>query len=154
MEEKVYLTKEGMEKLSRELRSIKEKERPETVERLALARMQGDLSENAEYAAARDALAFIDGRVEEIEEILKNVVLIEEKNGPKESVDVGCKVTVRTNGNEHVYHIVGEWEADPSQKKVSPSSPLGRALIGRRAGEEVEFEAPAGKVIFTVVKID
>jgi transcription elongation factor GreA len=154
MEEKVYLTKEGMEKLRGEFNSLKEKERPETVERLALARMQGDLSENTEYAAARDALAFIDGRIEEIEEILKNAVLVEEKSGPKESVDVGCKVTVRTNGSEHIYQIVGEWEADPSKKKVSPSSPLGQALIGRKAGEEVEFEAPAGKVIFTVVRID
>lgn len=154
MKEKVFLTKEGMEKLNEELRTIKEKERPETVERLALARMQGDLSENTEYAAARDALAFIDGRVEEIEEILKNAVLIEEKDGPKDSVGVGCKVTVRANGEERIYHIVGEWEADPSKKKVSPSSPLGQALIGRKPGEEVEFEAPAGKVIFTVVKID
>ncbi|MGI5826455.1 MAG: GreA/GreB family elongation factor, partial [Patescibacteria group bacterium] len=113
-----------------------------------------DLSENSEYTSARDDLAFIDGRVEELEDIIKNAVVVEEKKGPKGEVCLGCKVTVKTNGNEIVYHIVGEWEANPAQKKVSHISPLGKALIGRKAGEEVEFEAPAGKIVFNIVKID
>jgi transcription elongation factor GreA len=124
------------------------------VERLSLARGQGDLSENAEYSSARDELAFIDGRIEEIEEILKNSVLVEEQKGPRNQVCLGCRVTVGNGKDEHIYHIVGEWEADPTEKKVSHSSPLGQALLGRKVGEEVEFEAPAGKTIFRILKIE
>jgi transcription elongation factor GreA len=154
MDEKIYLTQEGYQNIKEELDTLKNKTRPNVVERLALARQQGDLSENSEYTSARDDLAFIDGRMEELEDILKNAVVVEEKKGPKGEVCLGCKVTVKTNGNETVYHIVGEWEANPAQKKVSHTSPLGQALIGRKAGEEVEFEAPAGKIVFNIVKID
>jgi transcription elongation factor GreA len=154
MDEKVFLTQEGYQNIKEELDTLKNKTRPNVVERLALARQQGDLSENSEYTSARDDLAFIDGRVEELEDIIKNAVVVEEKKGPKGEVCLGCKVTVKTNGNEVVYHIVGEWEANPAQKKVSHTSPLGQALIGRKTGEEVEFEAPAGKIVFNIVKID
>lgn len=154
MDEKVFLTREGYQNIKEELDALQNKTRPNVVERLALARQQGDLSENSEYTAARDELAFIDGRIEELEDIIKNAVVVEERKGPKGEVCLGCRVTVKTNGNEIVYHIVGEWEADPAQKKVSHTSPLGQALIGRKVGEEVEFEAPAGKIVFNIVKID
>lgn len=154
MDEKVFLTQEGYQNIKEELDTLKNKTRPNVVDRLALARQQGDLSENSEYTSARDDLSFIDGRIEELENIIKNAVVVEEKEGPKGEVCLGCKVTVKTNGNETVYHIVGEWEANPAQKKVSHTSPLGQALIGRKAGEEVEFEAPAGKIVFNIVKID
>ncbi|HUV72111.1 MAG TPA: transcription elongation factor GreA [Clostridia bacterium] len=154
MEKKVYLTKEGFEKIRKELEELKNKTRPSVVERLALARMQGDLSENNEYSSARGELAFIDGRIEEVEDVLKRAVLMEEPSGPREAVCLGCKVTVSDGKKEQIYHIVGEWEANPAEKKVSRSSPLGRALLGKKAGERVEFEAPAGKVVFKILKID
>lgn len=152
--DKVYLTKEGLEKIQKELEQLKSKTRPETVDRLSLARIQGDLSENNEYASAKEELAFIDNRIEELEEILPNVVLIDEKHGGCGCVSLGCRVTVSLNKDEHIYHIVGEWEADPVRKKVSHFSPLGQALLGKQVGDEVEFEAPAGKVLYKVVKIE
>lgn len=151
---KVYLTSDGYQKIKADLDQIQNKTRPKVVERLALARAQGDLSENNEYAAAREELAFIDGRIEELEDVVKNAEVIKEKNGKVGNVGLGCKVTVKTAKGENFYYIVGEWEADPSQKKVSHSSPLGKALMGKAIGEEVEFEAPAGKIFFKVVKIE
>lgn len=154
MDDKIYLTQEGYQSIWEELETLKNKTRPKVVERLALARSQGDLSENAEYAAARDDLAFVDGRIEELEEIIRHASLVKQNNGPKEIVGLGCKVTVKGENGENVYHIVGEWEANPAQKKVSHTSPLGQALLGRKVGDEVEFEAPAGKVVFSIVKIE
>jgi len=154
MSDKIYLTQEGFQSIQEELNTLKNKTRPRVVERLALARSQGDLSENTEYAAARDELAFVDGRIEELEEIIHCASLVKQNHGPKDTVCLGCKVTVKSANSESVYHIVGEWEADPAQKKVSHTSPLGRALLGRKVGEEIEFEAPAGKIIFNIVKIE
>lgn len=151
--QKIYLTAEGVEKITRELEELKISRRPKAVERLALARGQGDLSENNEYVSAREELGFIDDRIDELEKLVKNICLIDKKR-KSDCVCLGCKVTVGSDKNENVYHIVGEWEADPGQKKVSHSSPLGKALIGKRIGEEAEFEAPAGKIIFKVLKIE
>ncbi len=154
MEDKVYLTSEGFQKIKNELETLRNKTRPSVVERLSLARMQGDLSENNEYASARDELAFVDGRIEELEELLGKVVLMDSKHGNCDSVCFGCRVTVKNGKDESIYHIVGEWEADPAKKKVSHSSPLGKALLGRKVGEKVEFEAPAGKILYQIVHID
>jgi transcription elongation factor GreA len=154
MSDKILLTKEGFEKIKEELRVLQEETRPRVVDRLAHARQQGDLSENQEYTAAREELAFVDGRIEELLQILENASVVKGKNGPSETVDIGCRVTVHNGQGEHVYHIVGEWEANPVEKKVSHSSPLGKALIGRKVGEEVEFEAPVGKVLFNILKIE
>lgn len=154
MDEKVYLTKEGLDKIKKELDELKNKKRPNMVERLSLARMQGDLSENNEYASAKEELAFIDGRIEELEDVTARVSVIERKGKSSDCVGLGCRVTVRFGEDEMVYHIVGEWEADPGQRKVSHSSPLGRALLGKKIGEEVEFEAPVGKILYKVLRID
>lgn len=153
-EEKVYLTKEGLLKAQEDLKTLTTKTRPEVVERLSLARNQGDLSENNEYASAKEELAFIDGRIEELEEMLKKVCVIDNSHKACNCVGIGCQVTVKIDGEENMYHIVGEWEADPVQKKVSHSSPLGQALLGKKVGEEVEFEAPAGKILYKIVKIN
>lgn len=154
MGDKVYLTTEGFEKIKNELFELKNKKRPSVVDRLSLARMQGDLSENNEYASAKEELAFIDGRIEELEDVLAKVCVVDGKNRSRECVGLGCKVTVQSNRAETVYSIVGEWEADPGQKKVSHFSPLGQALLGKRVGEEVAFEAPAGKILFKILKIE
>ena len=151
---KVYLTKEGLQKIQKELDELRDKTRPRMVDRLSLARAQGDLTENNEYASAREELVFIDGRIEELEGVLQNICLIDENHSSCQCVGLGCRVTIITGENEQVYHIVGEWEADPVQRKVSHSSPLGQALIGKKIGEEVAFEAPVGKILYKILKIE
>lgn len=151
---KVYLTQKGFQKIQQELSDLKNKVRPRVVERLSLARIQGDLTENNEYALAKEELAFLDGRIEELEEVLKKVALIDENHHSCQNVCLGCRVTVRNGKGEFIYHIVGEWEADPAVRKVSYSSPLGQALLGKKVGEEIEFAAPAGKIFFKIIKIE
>lgn len=126
--------------------------RPEVVERLANARNQGDLTENSEYTAAKQDLAFIDGRISELEAVLHEAKVI--SGHSKKKVDIGCKVTLTVSGKKDIFTIVGEWEADPMQKKISHSSPLGKALLGRKPGEKVEVEAPAGKIVYKILHID
>lgn len=153
---KVFLTKEGLEELRKEHEALTKDKRPEIVKRLSQARDQGDLSENAEYHAAREELSFVDGRIDELEELLKDVVIIEDqtKSGNARAVELGSKVTIKIDGKHEIYSVVGEFEADPAEKKISHESPLGKALIGKKVGEKVEVEAPAGKIIYTIVSID
>ena len=148
----VHLTSEGLEELKRELNNLIESKRPEVVERVARARDFGDLTENSEYHQARDELSFIDGRIEELQELLAKAKLIDDKK-KRQTVDLGCTVTIIGNGKSHTYTIVGEWEADPNQKKISHQSPLGKALVGKKQGDKVEIEAPAGKIVSTIKKI-
>ncbi len=151
MDKKIYLTQEGLDELQQEYQDLTKVKRPEVLERLSQARNQGDLSENAEYTAARDELSFIDGRIDELEELLKQVSLIQDSG--KGSVALGSKVTLKVGAREDVYTVVGEWEADPAEKKISHESPLGKALLGKSQGEQVEVDAPAGKVLYTVVAV-
>ncbi|HSW98110.1 MAG TPA: transcription elongation factor GreA [Candidatus Saccharimonadales bacterium] len=154
MDKKIYLTKEGLEELKAEYEEISKKKRPEVVLRLAAARDQGDLSENAEYSAARDELSFIDGRIDELEELLRQVELIEEpKKGSKTVVMLGSTVTVHIGKKQEDFTVVGEWEADPAAKKISDQSPLGKALMGKAIGEKVEVAAPAGKILYTIISV-
>jgi transcription elongation factor GreA len=154
MDKKIYLTKTGLEELKAEFEELSKKKRPEVVTRLAEARNMGDLSENAEYTAARDELSFIDGRIDELEDLLRQVVLIEEpKAGSKKMVTLGATVTLHMGKKEEDFTVVGEWEADPAVKKISDQSPLGKALMGKAIGEKVEVEAPAGKILYTIVTV-
>ena len=153
---KIYLTKEGLEELKKEFDELSKVKRPDVLLRVSQARSLGDLSENAEYVAAREELSFIDGRIDELEELLKQAVLIVE-SGSKNSnhtVKLGSKVTLNTKVKKEVFMVVGEWEADPKDKKISHESPLGKALIGKKVGEKVEVEAPAGKVLYTIVSVN
>lgn len=150
--QKIIITKEGLSELKRELAEISEKKRPDVVNRLALARGQGDLSENSEYAAAKQDLSFIDGRIAELEMVISEAKVI--ISHPKAKIDVGCKVTLHVNGKKDVYTIVGEWEANPFEKKISHSSPLGKALLGKKVGEKVEVEAPIGKIMYKIISIE
>ncbi len=149
---KVVMTKEGLIELKKELDELLKSKRPEAVARLAAARGQGDLSENSEYAAAKQDLAFIDGRIAELETVISEAQVI--AGHSKSKVDVGCKVTLHVNGKKDTYLIVGEWEANPTEKKISNSSPLGTALLGKKVGEKVEVEAPIGKVVYKILSID
>jgi len=148
----VQVTEQGLATLQHEYDELMKVKRPQLVDRLANARSQGDLAENSDYHNAKDELEFLDGRISELEDVLKNAVVVHDTHGS--GVSVGTKVTVKTNGNQKTYHIVGEWEADPAQLKISHASPLGQALMGKRVGEKVEVNAPAGKIVYEVLSIE
>lgn len=148
------LTQSGYDNLKSELDELVEVKRPKLVERLSYARSQGDLSENSDYINAKEEMEFLDGRIAELEDVLKNASVVSTVGNGSNGVGVGTKVTVKVNGAEHVYDIVGEWEADPMNKKISPESPLGMALVGKNVGETIEVEAPAGKVAYEILSIE
>lgn len=150
MNKQIQLTQKGLDALKLELEELMNVKRPLLVGRLSNARSQGDLSENSDYQNAKEELEFMDGRIDELQLVIKNAVIVNDSDGN----GLGSKVTVKVNGNTHTFEIVGEWEADPTKKKISHSSPLGSALVGRKVGEKVEVEAPAGKVTYEVVSIE
>jgi transcription elongation factor GreA len=152
---KIYVTKQGLEELKKELQDLEKVKRPQVLERVSQARAMGDLSENSEYTAAREELSLIDSRSEELQEMLKHAEIIdEEKNGKQSSgVQLGSRVTVKINGKKEIFELVGEWEADPAEKKISHESPLGKALIGKALNDKIEVEAPAGKILYHIVEI-
>ena len=149
----VYVTGEGLKELKEELRVLTEEKRPALIDRVATARAHGDLSENSEYTAAREDLAFVEGRIEEIEVLIAKAKLIKNNHSANNEVVLGCKVTVKVNDKEQTFEVVGEWEADPLEQKISHTSPLGQALLGKGKGDQVEIEAPAGKVTYHILKI-
>ncbi len=149
----VVLTQEGYDELVAELTDIKTNKLQKAIDRVATARSFGDLSENSEYHAAREDLAFLEGRLAELELLVAKAKVIKAKKG-RSSVGLGSTVTVHIGKAKHTYKIVGEWEANPSEKKISESSPLGKALMGKKEGEELEVEAPAGKIKYKVAQID
>lgn len=147
-----YVTQEGLEKLQKELRMRKTTLRREIAERIDRAKELGDLSENAEYAEAKDEQGFNEGRILELEDMLQNTVIIK-KDGGGGSVKVGSKITTMVKGEIKKFTITGASEADPSAGFISNESPLGKAFLGRRRGEEVEVEVPVGKVIYKILEI-
>lgn len=152
MSDKVILTKEGYDKLQDELKQLKEDKRPKAVERLQKAREMGDLTESSEYAAAREELSFIDERIQETEGILKKGQVIK-RAANKQIIEIGDKVKVQVDGKKEIFTIVGEGEANPKERKVSHTSPIGKALMGKKIGETVEVEVPAGKVVYKILNI-
>ncbi|MCX6782482.1 MAG: transcription elongation factor GreA [Candidatus Levybacteria bacterium] len=155
MDKKIYLTKSGEEELKKEYDVLLKVKRPVVLDRVSQARNMGDLSENAEYTAARDELAFIDGRMDELEELLKRVTIIEDhsRNGSSKIVQLGSMIIVDRNSKKEEFTLVGEWEADPLRKKISYESPLGKALLGKSVGESIEVSAPAGKIIYKIISV-
>ncbi|QQS38750.1 transcription elongation factor GreA [Candidatus Woesebacteria bacterium] len=149
----IQLTDKGLSSLKKELNELVNLKRPKLVERLAGARADGDLKENSNYHSAREELGFLDGRIEELEYVIKNASIIDD-SAITNGVAIGTSVKLKVNEKEVVFHIVGEWEADPMQKKISHASPLGQALVGRKVGEKVDVDAPAGKVVYEVLAID
>jgi len=153
MKNKTYeLTKEALLALQSELKELNEVKRPQLVERLSRARSEGDLSENSDYQSAKEELEFLDGRISELSEVVNNAVITKnDKFSGK--VGMGTKVTVKIGSKSQIFTIVGEWEADPANKKISPSSPLGQVLMDKSKGDKVTVEAPAGKVIYEILEI-
>jgi transcription elongation factor GreA len=153
-QQETFLTREGFQKLEEELDYLKNVRRPEVAEAIHDAKMDGDVSENAGYDEAKRQQAFLEGRIMTVESMLKNAVIIE-TNGPSDTVNLGSRVTVQEEGYEpETYVIVGSAEADPGGGRISNESPLGKALLGRRVGDRIEFKAPAGTVEMEVLRID
>lgn len=146
-----YLTTEGIEALKAELAELSTSKRTEIAERLKEAKADGDLSENAMYDAARDDQSFVEGRIAEIEHILKHAVTITNKSGS--TVGLGSKVHVELEQGEQQYVIVGSTEANPDKGYISDQSPIGRALLGKKAGDEVEIEIPSGSILYKIKKV-
>ncbi len=153
--EKIPITKDGYEVLKKELEKLKAVERPENIKAIEEARAHGDLSENAEFDAAKDRQAFIEGRISELEYKLGNADVIDPDKLPKDKAIFGCRVLLENveTGEEVSYQLVGPDESDIEKGKISVSSPLGRALIGKEPGEEVVLQAPGGKRCYEVVEI-
>ncbi len=154
MIEQEYLTPEGLKKLEDELEYLKTVRRAEVAQRLHDAMAEGEVEENPEYEDAKNEQAFVEGRILEIETILANAVLIENK-GPSNEVRLGSKVTITElgSGSKEHYIIVGSAEADPANGRISNESPLGRALLGHKVNDVVSVQAPEGEIKFKVTHI-
>ena len=154
-EQPTFLTREGLKKLEEELQHLQTVRSQEVADRLHAAMEEGDIDENAEYDDAKNEQAFVEGRILTLEGMLKNAVLIDDKAGSNDEVTLGAKVTIIEGNNPpEVYHLVGAAEADPTQGKISNESPLGKALMGRRVGDTVQVNAPAGLLTFRVAAIN
>ena len=149
---KVTLTKSGKEKLELELQDLKKNKRPEVIDRIRRAKDYGDLSENAEYEDARNEQSFIEGRIQEIEYLLKYAEIVENSRRSSE-IAMGSTVSVEMEGEKLTYEIVGSTEANPSQGKISSESPIGSVLIGRKSGEKVTAATPGGKLELKILKV-
>ncbi len=150
-----YLTAEGAERLKNELEYLKGPAREALAQRLRAAIQQGDLSENADYISAKEEQGFLEGRIQELTQILSNVQIIEEKKTNRDVVDIGSHVTIQEdNFDPEKYYIVGPKEADPRNARISHESPIGRALIGHRVGETVAAETPNGTIRLKIIKIE
>ena len=155
-DEKVMLTREGLEKIKKELKYLKEVERPEVAQKIREALAFGDLSENAEYVAAKDRQAFVEGRILSLEKILENYELIDESKRKDGVVSVGSKVKIKDTRTKTTLEltIVGSPETDPLSGKISRNSPLGKALLGKKKGDIVSVKVPAGLVQYKILKVE
>ncbi len=155
MAEIQYFTKEGLEKLKQELNQLKTVDRPSISKQIAEARDKGDLSENAEYDAAKEAQGLLELKISKMEELLANARLIDESKLDNSKVQILSKVKLKNlkNNTEIVYTIVSEKEASLKEGKISVKSPIGSALIGKAKGDSIEVKAPAGIINFEVLEI-
>lgn len=149
----ILLTSEGFLELEEELNNLKNVRRPKVIEAIKDARAQGDLSENADYDAARNEQAEVEGRIKQIEFMLANAQIIEKSSD--HTVDLGSTVTISyvDDDEEEVYSIVGRMEADPFENKISNESPIGKAIIGKKEGDTINVESPTGSYQIKIVKV-
>ena len=152
---KVVLTREGLRNLEKEIEDLKVNKRKEVAAKIKEAREQGDLSENAEYDAAKEEQAKIEARIEEIEKMLKNVDVFDDDDVDESKVSIGCKVVIRDveYDDDLEFKIVGSTEANSLEGKIRNESPVGIALIGKSEGDVIEVEVPAGVVKYEILKI-
>lgn len=152
----VYLTEEGLQKVKDELEYLTKTRRKEVAQMIAEAKAEGDLSENAGYDEAKTVQGFVEGRIRELENVLKNASIINEGAARANIVALGRTVIVREVGTdyEETYTIVGSLEADPQNGRISNESPLGKALLGKKKGQKVMVESPGGEIKFEILKIE
>lgn len=148
----VYVSQAGLEKMKAELHQLKTVTRREVADRIEKAKELGDLRENADYQSAKEELSFIEGRILELGDAVNRAEII--RAGDSGSVSIGCRVKVKFDGKEKDFTIVGSTESDPIKGMISNESPLGRALIGKKIGEEAEVKVPAGMLRYTIVEIE
>jgi transcription elongation factor GreA len=148
--QKTYLTSEGLDKLKAELEDLKNNQRPAVIKRIEEALAQGDLKENSEYDDAKNTQGFIEGRIAEIETLVKTAEIVSGNSG-NGVVDLGDSVKVKHNGSSSTFRIVGPAEADPTAGLISNESPLGQALLGKTVGDDVKVETPKGATAYKIV---
>jgi transcription elongation factor GreA len=150
-----YLTSDGEKKLRTELEELKGPARENLSKRLRAAIQQGDLSENADYIQAKEEQGFLEGRIQELEQILKNVIIIDESAQMRDMVDIGAHITVQEEEYPpDTYYLVGPKEADPKNGRISYESPIGKALIGHHVGDVVSAETPGGMIRLKIININ
>jgi len=150
-----FLTREGYETLQNELEFLRTKKREEIAQRLHEAMEGGELIENAEYEAAKNEQAFVEGRIKELELLLATARIIDDKAPHGATVQVGCSVTIQEEGSPpETYSIVGAAEANPNKGRISNESPLGKALMNKKIGDKVQVDAPQGSFTVEIVKVD
>jgi transcription elongation factor GreA len=155
MSQETYLTSEGATKLKAELEELKGPKREEIAKRLRSAIQMGDLSENADYHKAKEDQAFMEGKIQELEYLLKNATIVEVADVSTDNVQVGTRVTVQEEGySPETYFLVGGKEADPRNGRISNESPIGQALMGCRVGDEVVVKTPGGSLKLKILKIE
>ena len=152
--DKIILTQEGLADLQAELKELQEVKLPQVVARIANARDQGDLSENSDYHAALDEKAMLDTRIEQIEVALSKAEVVESKSSDEVSLGSRVKLQLVDKKKQFTYTLVGEYESDPSEGKVSVKSPIGQALLGKKKGEQSVVETPTGKVTYKILSIN
>jgi len=150
---KNFITKEGLEKLKNELKTLKTVKRKQVIAKIQEAREHGDLTENAEYTNAKEEQAMIEDKITELEEIIKHSVIIDKIHKKSKFVRVGSTIKVKFGDNYKVYTIVGHTEANPGIGKISNESPIGQAFLGKKKGDIVEIKVPAGKVRYQIIEI-
>jgi transcription elongation factor GreA len=149
-----YLTAEGAKKLKEELENLKGPARDDLSRRLRTAIQQGDLSENADYIQAKEEQGFLEGRIIELENILRNAQIIEELQTDKSIVSIGDTITIQEGNYEpETYFLVGRKEADPSKGRISHESPIGQAILGHRVGDTVTAQVPSGSIYLKILEI-
>jgi len=153
MEQEKYLTKKGLDKLKEELNYLKKTRQKEVAEEINQAASYGDLSENAAYHHAKEALAFMRGRIAELEDIVKKAKVVDETKEKNDEVIIGSIINVECNGNKEKIAVVSLDEVDPMNNKISYQSPLGKALCGKCVGAEVEIETPRGITKYKILSI-
>jgi len=151
MNKPVYMTAEGLERLQKELRQLITVDRPRVAHRIHEAKLDGDISENAEYEDAKQEQAFLEGRIATLEAQIKHAEVIEATNGDK--VGIGSKVVIKGHEGEETFTIVGSAEAAPREGRISNESPVGAALMGLKKGDSFTVQAPAGPIEYTLLRI-
>ena len=153
MSKKYLLTQDGLVKLNEELKILVNEKRKEVIERIREAAAHGDLSENADYAQAREEQSFIEGRIQEIEDMIKNAEIITHST-QHNTVTIGSTIKVKVDGEDRTYSIVGSNEANPSEGKISNESTVGKSLLGKKMGDKVVVETPAGNKEYEITAIN